>query len=160
MVNLTAFAAATGLLLVDYQNNVLDSSFASAVNNNPVISSPRNIPATTNQQWNLVPSETSPGTFNFQSLLGSTFLSYSNVASGGPSRFAQATLHSTLPANFILQQLSDTSLVLFEVISNTTLTSWPVQPTPGLVAPPVTYEVFHGAPGQFWKTTAADGGPL
>ncbi|KAJ6452421.1 hypothetical protein C8R45DRAFT_945657 [Mycena sanguinolenta] len=119
MVNLTALAAATGLLLVDYQNNVLDSSFGSAVNNNP---------------WSLVPSATSPGTFNFQSLLGSTFLSYSNVASGGPSRFAQATLHSSLPANFILQQFSDTSLMH------------------------VTYEFFHGAPGQFWKTAVADGG--
>ncbi|KAJ7739644.1 hypothetical protein DFH07DRAFT_839960 [Mycena maculata] len=154
MVNITTLAAAAGFMLVDFQGNVLDSSFARSVENNPVISNPINAQPTANQMWSLVPSLTSVGTFNIQSQLGSTFLSYSG-APDGPTEFAQTTIHASLPANFVVQQVSDTSFIFFEAVSNTTLTSWPIQLSASLISPPVTYEVFHGAPQQFWSVSLA-----
>ncbi|KAJ7180443.1 hypothetical protein C8R46DRAFT_1210798 [Mycena filopes] len=150
MVNITTLVAAAGFMLFDFQNNVLDSSFARAVENNPVISNPINAQPSANQQWSLVPSVTAPGTFNLQSQLG-PFLSYSGAPSG-PVEFAQTTIHASLPVNFRLQTVGST-FVFFEATSNTTLTSWPIQGGASLISPPVTYEVFHGAPQQFWKVS-------
>ncbi|KAF7340447.1 hypothetical protein MVEN_01964900 [Mycena venus] len=145
MVNITTLATSAGFMLFNFQNLVLDSSFGRAVENNPVISNPTNSPPSANQMWSLVPSVSSPGTFNLQSQLG-PFLSYSG-APNGPIEFAQATLHASLPANFVLQS-SGTSFVFIEATSNLTLTSWPIQGS--LISPPVTYEVFHGASQQLW----------
>ncbi|KAJ6490158.1 hypothetical protein DFH09DRAFT_1178927 [Mycena vulgaris] len=151
-LNITSLTAAAGFMLFDFQNNVLDSSFARAGENNPVVSNPINAQPSANQMWSLVPSLTTPGTFNLQSQLGSTFLSYSGAPSG-PTEFAQTTVHASLPASFVLQQFSNTSFVFFEAVSNTTLTSWPIQGSAALISPPVTYEVFHGAPQQFWRVS-------
>jgi hypothetical protein len=50
MVNITSLAAAAGFMLIDFQRNVLDISFAnSGLENNPVISNPTNFPPTGNQ---------------------------------------------------------------------------------------------------------------
>jgi hypothetical protein len=49
MVNITGLVAAAGFMLVDFQGNVLDNSFARVLENNPVISNPKNFPPTGNQ---------------------------------------------------------------------------------------------------------------
>ncbi|KAJ7264257.1 hypothetical protein C8J57DRAFT_1718698, partial [Mycena rebaudengoi] len=144
MVNITSLVAAA-------EGNVLDISFARVLENNPVISNPRNSPPTGNQMWSLVPSLCSPGKFNLQSQESSTFLSYSG-ASSGIVEFAQATVHASLPVNFVLQQ-SGNNIAFVEAVTNMTLTSWPIQISASLISPPVTYEVFHGAPQQFWSVS-------
>ncbi|KAJ7773937.1 hypothetical protein B0H16DRAFT_1713782 [Mycena metata] len=153
MVNLTSLAAAAGFMLFDFQGHVLDNSFARVLENNPVISNPTNSPPTGNQMWTLVPSSTFPGKFTLQSQQNPLpFLSYSG-APNGTVEFAQATVHTSLPLSFGMQQSGNT-VAFLEAATNMALTSWPVQGAAGLISPPVTYEVFHGAPQQFWTVSA------
>ncbi|KAJ7046082.1 hypothetical protein C8F04DRAFT_1248349 [Mycena alexandri] len=153
MVNITSLVAAAGFMLFDFQGNVLDNSFARVLENNPVISTPTNFPPTGNQMWSLVPSLSLPGKFNLQSQQSPMpFLSYSGAPSG-TVEFAQATVHASLSVNFVMQQ-SGNNIAFLEAVTNMSLTSWPIQGSAGLISPPVTYEVFRGAPQQFWRVSA------
>ncbi|KAJ7230290.1 hypothetical protein GGX14DRAFT_692096 [Mycena pura] len=150
MVNITALAAAaTSFTLFDFQGLALDLSFNRPLENNPVISNPFN--GNPNQIWTVLPSTNVPGAFNLQTQVGPTFLSYSG-APNGFAVFAQTTVHANIPVNLVMQQVG-TNFAFFEVVTNTSMTAWPIQGDASLISPPVTFEAYHGAAQQLWSLT-------
>ncbi|KAJ7230307.1 hypothetical protein GGX14DRAFT_384260 [Mycena pura] len=154
MVNITDLVA-NSFIFFNFQGLVLDLSFSRPLENNPVVSNPPN--GNPNQIWNAVASPFGDGNgLAFQTQVGPTYLSYSG-APDGFAEFAQTTVHANIPVTLAAKQIgTGANFAFFEIVTNMSMTAWPVQ-GPALVTSPVTFEVYHGGPEQVWNLTQLTG---
>ncbi|KAJ6499762.1 hypothetical protein DFH09DRAFT_1445251 [Mycena vulgaris] len=147
--------------LVDFQQNVLDNSGARTVANNPVISYVPNSPPTLNQMWQFNLNVTT-GAYTIANGVGggnTIFLSY--PAANTSNMLTTSAQASTQPGgqalNFAVGCINSNTAFIVDVVSDTVLTSWAVQPpASGSPNAPVTYEEATGHPQQLWTFSSLD----